>query len=105
MTPESTAFTLFSVQITWMHLFVIIAVLFAHYILFGLILEAKPRIQICRAFVQAVRTGLEQYGDTLKLLLAETLLLLISLMPLLVLSPLLVKKVPDLWYLALIAYS
>lgn len=86
MKATATAFTLFSVQITWLQLGIACGVLLALYILLGLVREKKPRIRIRQAFSDAFRTALSHFGGTMKFLLAGICLLGICLAPLLLLA-------------------
>ena len=85
MKLSATAFTLFSVQITWLHLLIGCSVLLALYIVFGLIREKAPKISLMRALVDAMKTAFGHPGDTIRFFLTEICLMLICLAPMLLL--------------------
>ena len=84
MSLSSTAFTVLSVQITW-KILIVAAVLAAYYVVFGLVLEKKPRIRIIPAFSRAFRLGWQNKGDLFRFLIVEGCLMLIGLVPLMLL--------------------
>ena len=86
MKASATAFTLFSVNITWLHLLIGCSILFVLYIVFGLIREKTPRISLKTAFRDALRTAAAQPAALVKFLLTEACLIVICLTPLLLLT-------------------
>ena len=98
MKASATAFTLFSVNITWLHLLIGCSILFVLYIVFGLIREKTPRISLKTAFRDALRTAAAQPAALVKFLLTEACVIVICLTPLLLLT----EKMP-LWIPAALA--
>ena len=92
MKASATAFTLFSVQITWLHLWIGCGAVFVLYIVFGLLRERKPKISLKKAFLDAIHAATSEPAALMKFLLTEACLVIICLTPLLLLT-----EIP-LWY-------
>lgn len=82
MRAEATAFTLFSIDITWMHVIIALAALFVHAVLFGLVLEKRPRIDLGKALGAAEKSWNRHFTAFLKMMLVEFCVMMIGLAPL-----------------------
>ena len=90
MNVSETVLTVFSVQITWLHLFIGcgMLVLLALYIWLGILRERQPNIHPLTALADAVAAAAARPGDMLRFLTAEVCLLLMCFVHLLfLLSP------------------
>ena len=99
MKLSAAAFELGSVQVSRQAILILVCIFAAHYILFGVILEKKPRAWIGKGFGKALAAGAKHPGNLMKYLLVEISLLLLGL------SPLLFLFAPGYYrYLAALAY-
>ena len=80
---SGTAFTIGSLNVSWLALEILAGVLFLLYIWVGLMREREPRVHLGLAFSRAFSAGEKRIGNLLKFLLVEVCFRLMGLAPLL----------------------